>query len=133
MAVVKALPRYVDTGSPFAAFVHGVTAHKVADAQRALYRDRSATTDEVPDSIDPAAGPEDRVLARERAQAARGLLDRLPPAHRDLLVLRVVNGMSAEETGAVLGMSAGAVRVAQHRALARLRSLAVSTGVEVPA
>lgn len=133
MAVVKALPRYVDTGSPFAAFVHGITAHKVADAQRALYRDRSATTDEVPDSVDPAAGPEDRLLARERAQVARRLLDRLPPAHRDLLLLRVVNGMSAEETGAVLGMSAGAVRVAQHRALARLRSLAVSTGVEVPA
>lgn len=132
MAVVRALPRYVDTGSPFAAFVHGITAHKVADAQRALYRDRRAT-DEVPDSADPAAGPEDRVLARERAQVARGLLDRLPPAHRELLLLRVVNGLSAEETGAVLGMTAGAVRVAQHRALARLRSLAVSTGVEVPA
>lgn len=133
MAVVRALPRYVDTGSPFAAFVHGITAHKVADAQRALYRDRSAATGEVPESADPAAGPEDRVLARERAQAARRLLDRLPPAHRDLLLLRVVNGLSAEETGAVLGMTAGAVRVAQHRALARLRALAVSTGMEVPA
>lgn len=133
MAVVRALPRYVDDGTPFAAFVHGITAHKVADAQRALYRDRSAATASVPDSVDPAAGPEDRVLARERAQVARGLLDRLPPAHRDLLLLRVVNGLSAEETGAVLGMSAGAVRVAQHRALARLRALAVSTGVEVSA
>ena len=133
MAGVRALPRYVDTGSPFAAFVHGITAHKVADAQRALYRDRGATTAEVPDSADPAAGPEDRVLARERAEAARRLLDRLPPAHRELLLLRVVNGLSAEETGTVLGMTAGAVRVAQHRALARLRSLALSTGVEVPA
>lgn len=133
MAVVKALPRYVDTGTPFPAFVHGITAHKVADAHRALYRERSSTTDEVPDSVDPAAGPEDRVLARERAQIARQLLDRLPPAHRDLLVLRVINGLSAEQTGLVLGMTAGAVRVAQHRALARLRSLAVSTGVEVPA
>jgi RNA polymerase sigma-70 factor (ECF subfamily) len=32
--------------------------------------------------------------------------------------------LSAEETGAVLDMTAGAVRVAQHRALARLRVLA---------
>lgn len=132
MAVVTALPRYVDHGAPFAAFVHGITAHKVADAQRSMYRDRRAT-DAVPDSVDPAAGPEDSVLAGERAQAARRLLDRLPSAHRDLLLLRVVNGLSAEETGVVLGMSAGAVRVAQHRALARLRSFAVSTGVEVPA
>jgi RNA polymerase sigma-70 factor (ECF subfamily) len=42
-----------------------------------------------------------------------------------LLVLRVLTGLSAEETGAALGMSAGAVRVAQHRALASLRAIAV--------
>ena len=132
MALVKALPRYVAIGTPFPAFVHGITAHKVADAQRALYRDRSTATEHVPDHPDDAAGPEDAVLAGERAQAARDLLDRLPPAHRELLLLRVVRGMSAEETGAALGMTAGAVRVAQHRALARLRTLASTTGVEVP-
>jgi len=37
----------------------------------------------------------------------------------------MVSGLSAEETGNVLGMSAGAVRVAQHRALARLRQFAL--------
>ncbi|HEY1625210.1 MAG TPA: sigma factor-like helix-turn-helix DNA-binding protein, partial [Streptosporangiaceae bacterium] len=41
-----------------------------------------------------------------------------------LLLLRVVTGLSAEETGYVLDMTPGAVRVAQHRALARLRELA---------
>ena len=126
MAVVKALPRYVDTGTPFAAFVHGIAAHKVADAQRALYRDRSTATSDVPDRADEAAGPEESLLAGERAATARALLDRLPPAHRELLLLRVVARMSAEETGAALGMSAGAVRVAQHRALARLRVLAAA-------
>ncbi|MEO8328889.1 MAG: sigma factor-like helix-turn-helix DNA-binding protein, partial [Candidatus Nanopelagicales bacterium] len=30
-------------------------------------------------------------------------------------------GLSAEETGRALGMTPGAVRVAQHRALSRLR------------
>ncbi|MGV9570121.1 FAD-dependent oxidoreductase, partial [Streptomyces nigra] len=33
-------------------------------------------------------------------------------------------GVTAEETGQMLGMSPGAVRVAQHRALSRLRALA---------
>ena len=37
------------------------------------------------------------------------------------LDLRVVVGMSAEETAEAIGSTAGAVRVAQHRALARLR------------
>ena len=48
-----------------------------------------------------------------------------PQHQRELLVLRVLTGLSAEETGAALGMSAGAVRVAQHRALLRLRAIAV--------
>lgn len=132
MAVVRALPRYVETGSPFSAFVHGIAAHKVTDAQRAVYRDHSTATDDVPERADPSAGPEEAVLATERAAAARRLLDRLPPAHRELLLLRVVNGLSAEETGEALGMSAGAVRVAQHRALARLRALATQE-LAVPA
>ena len=131
MAIVKALPRYIDAGTPFAAFVHGITVHKVADAQRAGYRDHSTATGRLPDGADPAAGPEDALLAGERAELARTLLDRLPPAHRDLLLLRVVSGLTAEQTGAALGMSAGAVRVAQHRALARLRTLISAGELEV--
>jgi RNA polymerase sigma-70 factor (ECF subfamily) len=51
----------------------------------------------------------------------RDLLEVLPPSHRDVLLLRVAVGLTAEETGRALGMSAGAVRVTQHRALNRLR------------
>jgi RNA polymerase sigma-70 factor (ECF subfamily) len=36
--------------------------------------------------------------------------------------MRVVVGLSAEETAAAVGSSPGAVRVAQHRALTRLRA-----------
>jgi RNA polymerase sigma-70 factor (ECF subfamily) len=133
MGVVRALPRYVDTGTPFAALVHGITAHKVTDAQRARSRERTAATYDVPGRADPSAGPEDTVLAGERAQVARALLDRLPPAYRELLLLRVVSGLSAEQAGAALGMTAGAVRVAQHRALARLRALAQGVELEVVA
>jgi RNA polymerase sigma-70 factor, ECF subfamily len=54
----------------------------------------------------------------------RELLDQLPAHHREILVLRVALGMSAEETAATVGSTAGAVRVTQHRALAKLRELA---------
>lgn len=132
MAVVTALPR-TDEETPVLALVHGIAAHKVADAHRARYRDRSDCVSEVPDRADAGAGPEEHLLAGERAQVARALLDQLPPAHRELLLLRVVSGYSAEQTGAALGMSPGAVRVAQHRALARLRSLAATAGLEATA
>jgi RNA polymerase sigma-70 factor (ECF subfamily) len=95
----------------------------VADAQRAGFRDRSDVTDALPERADERPGPEDSVVAAAEAAEAAALLDRLPPAHRELLLLRVVAGLSAEETGAALGMTPGAVRVAQHRALARLRTL----------
>jgi RNA polymerase sigma-70 factor (ECF subfamily) len=123
MAVLTALPRYVDQGRPFAAFVYGIAGHKVADAQRAGFRDRSDVTDTLPERADEGPGPEATAVAAAAAAAAAALLDRLPPAHRELLLLRVVAGLSAEETGAALGMTPGAVRVAQHRALARLRTL----------
>jgi RNA polymerase sigma-70 factor (ECF subfamily) len=63
-------------------------------------------------------------------KVADAMLARLPVNQRQLLVLRVLSGLSAEETGNALGMSAGAVRVAQHRALARLRAIAVEEYVE---
>jgi RNA polymerase sigma-70 factor (ECF subfamily) len=68
--------------------------------------------------------PEERVVQAGDVQLAQALLDRLPESLRELLLLRVAVGLSAEETGRALGMTPGAVRVAQHRALARLRAYA---------
>lgn len=124
LAVLSALPRYRDEGRPFEAFVFGIAAHKVADAQRAAVR-AAVPTDDMPDEPDLGPGPEDHALRSSDAALVRSLLDRLPPTQRELLILRVAVGLSAEETGSALGMSPGAVRVAQHRALARLRVLAV--------
>jgi RNA polymerase sigma-70 factor (ECF subfamily) len=123
LAVLSALPRYRDEGRPFEAFVFGIAAHKVADAQRAAVR-AAVPTDEMPDEPDLGPGPEDHALRSSDAALVRSLLDRLPPTQRELLILRVAVGLSAEETGSALRMSPGAVRVAQHRALARLRVLA---------
>jgi RNA polymerase sigma-70 factor (ECF subfamily) len=50
------------------------------------------------------------------------LLATLAPRQRDILQLRLIAGLSAEETAIHLGLTATAVRVAQHRALAKLRS-----------
>ena len=120
LAVLHALPRYRDEGRPFEAFVFGIAAHKVADIQRAAFRTAIPTAD-IPDGMDLAMGPEERAVQAGDAHLVRLLLDRLPDNLRELLLLRVAVGMSAEETGRALGMTPGAVRVAQHRALSRLR------------
>jgi RNA polymerase sigma-70 factor, ECF subfamily len=122
IAVLSALPRYQDMGRPFVSFVFGIASHKVADAMRSSARQALPTAD-LPDGPDERPGPEETALAYLEAEWVRALLARLPAQQRELLALRVLFGMSAEETGRALGMSPGAVRVAQHRALARLRTL----------
>ena len=121
LAVLTALPGYRVQGKPFLAFVYGIAAHKVIDAHRASARNRSEPVAEVPDAMEVGDGPEQRALRLELSGEMGRLLDQLPDKQREILVLRVVVGLSAEETAEAVGSTPGAVRVAQHRALARLR------------
>ncbi|MEV0563721.1 RNA polymerase sigma factor ShbA [Dactylosporangium sp. NPDC050588] len=134
LALLRAMPKYRDQGRPFTAFVYGIAAHKVADAQRAAVRDAgTAPLDTLADRPDAAPGPEQRALSTDLARRLSELLAQLPEPQREILVLRVAVGLPADEVGAIVGMSAPAVRVAQSRALARLRTLAGDTLGEVAA
>ena len=121
LAVLKSLPSYRDQGRPFLAFVYGIASHKVIDAHRAATRNRAEPVADVPDAIEVADGPEQRALRVELTGEMGRILDQLPDKQREILLLRVVVGLSAEETAEAVGSTPGAVRVAQHRALARLR------------
>jgi RNA polymerase sigma-70 factor (ECF subfamily) len=128
LAAVMALPRYRDRGRPFLAFVYGIAAHKVADEFRAAGRDLSYPTATVPDHRSAEPGPEQVAIDADSATRMNELLGVLPDKQREILILRVVVGLSAEETAEAVGSTAGAVRVAQHRALARLKSEIVAAG-----
>lgn len=121
LAVLTALPHYDENGRPFLAFVYGIAAHKVADAHRAFARMRAEPVSEVPDRQDLRDGPEQRALNRALAEQMGRLLDTLPTKQREIILLRVVVGLSAEETAEAIEATPGAVRVAQHRALSKLR------------
>jgi RNA polymerase sigma-70 factor (ECF subfamily) len=129
LAVLTALPSYRDQGRPFIAFVYGIAAHKVADSFRSSARNRDEPVPEVPDSQDLADGPEAQVMQGEFAGWMAKLLNTLPEKQREILRLRVVVGLSAEETAEAVNSTPGAVRVAQHRALSRLRGVLASQGV----
>ncbi|HVA60086.1 MAG TPA: RNA polymerase sigma factor ShbA [Mycobacteriales bacterium] len=122
-AVLAAVPQFRDEGRPFTAFVFAIAANKVADAMRGAAR-RPIPVGEVPDRADDSPGPEDAALSESDAVQAHALLEQLPAEQREILLLRVVAGLSAEETAAILDTTPGALRVAQHRALAMLRRIA---------
>ncbi|WP_433262406.1 RNA polymerase sigma factor ShbA [Actinosynnema sp. CS-041913] len=123
LAVVSALAKYQYEPGSFLAFVYGIAAHKVADARRRAVRSRSEVVPELPDTPALEDGPEQRAMNGEMIEAVTLLLRRLPERQREILVLRVAVGLSAEETAAAVGSTPGAVRVAQHRALARMREM----------
>ncbi|PPK61710.1 sigma-70 family RNA polymerase sigma factor [Actinokineospora auranticolor] len=121
VAVFRALPTYQQLGRPFLSFVYGIAAHKIADVHRANSRDKSDPIAETPDTMSLDDGPEQITLRHELAEQTGALLRTLTQRQRDILIMRVVMGMSAQETADVVGTTAEAIRVAQHRALNRLR------------
>jgi RNA polymerase sigma-70 factor (ECF subfamily) len=121
---VRGLGRYRAEGAGFDAWLSGIVRHVVLDAQRARSR-RAARTfgADVPDVASLDDGPEEQLLGSFEAASVRAAFGRLTDADRELLELRVVLGLSSDEVASVLGKRAGAVRMAQVRALDRLRAL----------
>jgi RNA polymerase sigma-70 factor (ECF subfamily) len=70
----------------------------------------------------PEPWPEARVLAREAAALAHGAIEALPPAQREVITLRDVEGLDAAEVCALLGISEGNQRVLLHRARSKVRA-----------
>lgn len=121
IAVVANLERYLDTGRSPLAWMFGIAANKVSETHRAGGRRREVLTDTIVDGDEHEQGPDVVACAAETSRELAELMHRLPRPQAEILRLRIAAGLSAAETAEVLGMTAGAVRVAQHRALARLR------------
>ncbi|MBW0118761.1 sigma-70 family RNA polymerase sigma factor, partial [Pseudonocardia abyssalis] len=98
LAVVSALPAYKMRGLSFRAFVYGIAAHKVTDAFRVIGRNRTEPVPELPDAPVSDDGPEHRLLECELSERLGELLHILTPRQREVLVLRIAVGLSAEET-----------------------------------
>jgi RNA polymerase sigma-70 factor, ECF subfamily len=125
-AMVRALSglaRFSWKGAGFEAWLFRILCHVVIDHHRRNGRERRLRPSEVRDLQDDDTA--DGLLADEEARLVRIAFERLAPADQELLQLRVVVGLSAEEAAAVLGKRAGAVRMAQVRSLQRLRALLV--------
>jgi RNA polymerase sigma-70 factor (ECF subfamily) len=71
---------------------------------------------------EPSPSPDARAHAREIGAALAAAIAALPAEHREVLVLRDVEGLSAEEAAAVVGVEVGALKSRLHRARAQLRS-----------
>jgi len=67
------------------------------------------------------AAPSDEMERQERAQGLMDALGRLSPEHREILVLREMDGLDYEAIGEMLELAVGTVRSRLHRARSQLR------------
>jgi len=126
-----------DRPIPFYPWIRRLAAGRLADAYRRHVRAarRSVGREEQPDLSNASvveladrlaahqSGPGAGLSRRERRDAVRAAVDRLPARDREVLVLRFLEDLSTAETAAVLDVGEGAVKMRVVRALGRLRDL----------
>jgi RNA polymerase sigma-70 factor, ECF subfamily len=102
-------------GGLVAAWLFRIAHNAVIDHLRKHRPD--APLDEV---ISETPGLLEHMIQAEQVQEIRALIADLPDDQQNLLLLKIVAGLSSKEVGAMLGKTAGSVRVALHRILREL-------------
>ena len=112
------IDRFSWQGSGFDGWLYGIARNVIYEAARWWPRNNGGRIEDHPTLEE---GPEEAIVSQDQAAAVRLAFERLAPDERELLELRVQGGLSSEEVGKLLGKRPGAVRMAQVRALQRLR------------
>lgn len=125
----RALPKYTQRKSPFAGWLYRIAHNAVVDYHR---RRRPAvllpSTEEV-DWVSEQPLPLEQVIEAEEAADLAAAIAQLPEEQQQVIVLRFIEGLKHTEVARIVGKSAGACRVIQHRALVALsRILSVKQG-----
>jgi RNA polymerase sigma-70 factor (ECF subfamily) len=116
---LQSIDRYQDRGLPFAAFLYRIARNAAIDRSRTLKQPFSF------DGllVEPASKQNVELEAAFAVEKSilLGALARLKQEHRDVIVMRFIEGYAALEVAQILGKTEGAIRTLQHRALERLR------------
>lgn len=100
-------------------------SHCIKKRRRSRFAPREVSLDAEPLAVravrDPSPGPHEVLAAREAQERLGRALSALDPVHREVIVLRDVEGLTAPEAAAVLGLTTEAVKSRLHRARNALR------------
>lgn len=109
----------------FRGLLYTIARRRAIDHHRKRFRRKTepaapSTITATRDQRDLDTSLDDRIVGDD---VVREIVAMLPPAQADVVLLRVVAGLSTPEVAAIVGRSPGAVSVLQHRALRRLAEL----------
>ncbi|MBW3623731.1 MAG: RNA polymerase sigma factor [Armatimonadetes bacterium] len=103
----------------FGTWVYRIGLNTCLTARRR--RRETANLREADNTPDPAPGPEATALSREALGRAREEINRLRPAYREAVLLRLAGDLSYEEIAGILQVSVNTVRLRVSRGMNRLR------------
>jgi RNA polymerase sigma-70 factor, ECF subfamily len=120
-AAVEVLAHFEGDAEEFRGWLFTVARRRIADHYRRRgQRPESVQLQAIPEPTAPL-GVEDQVIEAMSAQDAVAILVRsLSPDQAEVILLRVLGGLPVAQVAAIMGRSAGAIRVLQHRAIERL-------------
>ncbi len=119
VSVAESISRFEGGGESLRGWILTIGRRRLVDE----YRRRGRRLDDSGEVPDVAGGvtPEDVVASR--VGWAQRLVSQLPPRQADVVMMRVIGGLSVDEVATATGLTRANVRVLSHRGLARLQEL----------
>lgn len=125
IAAARGLKRFRGDEDDFRRWIFTIAGRRLIDLGRDESRRPRMVAEAAASGADVPTSPSAESEALESIAARRALerVAALPPDEAEVVLLRVVAGLSAADVASITGRSAGAVRVLQHRALRRMSSV----------
>jgi RNA polymerase sigma-70 factor (ECF subfamily) len=109
--------KWPEAGGGFSAWLFRIAHNLIVDWSRGSNR----TTQLLDQDLAGGRTPEETVARDESVREVLLAMNCLKDDQRQVVVLRLVGGLSSRETADVLGTTEGNVRVLQHRALSKIK------------
>lgn len=119
LKAIEGLGTYEDRGVPFVAWLYRIAYARIADYYRRGKRQPEPMN--VADFASDSDVVERAAIKQMRIDRLVALLPKLTGDQQHVIILRIIEGYSIEETASMINKTQGAVKALQHRAL---RSLA---------
>lgn len=126
----RALPDYEGRAQP-KTWLLTIARHTAIDYQR-----KQKMMDWFPESVlrllsSKERTPEKALVLKEQLQEVYDAMNQLKRTYREVLILRLIEGVSTEETASILGWSEAKVSTTLHRAIKELQKQISNSGKEV--
>ena len=129
VGVFRSLGTFSGSEEQFRSWVFTIAHRRLTDERRRAARRQPPAWGLEPEDGPPGPSAEHEALHRLSVERVRVLCERLVPDQRDVLLLRLVGGLTVEEVAATLDKSEGAVKALQRRALVAARKIVDQEGV----